>query len=270
MFWYGNESTKPPPINPMKDKITEDLLKCEEHFDVTIKCEDGEIKSSKFFLSARSEYFSTMFKEDHFLESSGIVKFECKKIVMEKIVHFLYGKELKFDELSLEERLELYNLMKMMMIEKIVDNLEENLFFPLVKTKAYNSYDAVVPTAAKVLDATLKLNLDVSRKIANYMGDWLNDIVWRADDDSDDFSLSRPVIVALANSTAREMDKMKLYDHLKKTDFPVDEIPKLELRRFSIEELEGEIMTSGLFEETAVLKEIIQKQKQTLGMLSNK
>ena len=264
MFWYMNRNNPPQPkSNPMKDKMTEDLLKCEEHFDVTMKCEDGEIKSSKFFLSARSEYFSTMFKENQFKESSGVVKFDCKKIIMEKIIHYLYGQNLVVDGLSLEERLELFNLMRMMLLDKTVDNLEGKLFLALVKKTRIDDYDTF-PTAVEILDATLKLNLNVSKDIANYMGEYFHNILHFLEDDSADITLSKPVLIALASSTAHEMDKLKLHNYLRKTNFPMDEFPKLELMRFNVEDLERVILTSGLFEENEVLRTIIQKQKQIL------
>ena len=108
-------------------KVMEDLLKYEEHLDVTIVLEDGEIKSSRFVLGARSEYFATMLRSDNFKESNGTILIPCKKIVMEKVIQYIYGATFDHSLMSIEEKLELLNIFRMMMLEDAFQTLKNIL-----------------------------------------------------------------------------------------------------------------------------------------------
>ena len=241
-----------------------------DHCDVTLVCSDGEIKSSKFVLSALSEYFASMFRENNFKESSGVATFNCKKIVMEKVIYYLHGhglqelkNSLKLDEFSVQDRVDLINMMKMITLENDLSYLEDNFFYlPIMARLPFKDIKSLLFTL-EVLDAILKSNLDKSFKITNLMGRNLGKIVNMIQEHKP--MLPESVFVALANSTAREVDKLKLHIYLKKTKFSMKKIPKLNLEKFTVKELEREVMASGLFKENAVLKEMVKQLKTLLG-----
>ena len=49
------------------------------------------IKANKIILCARSVYFDQMFSNKNFIEcDSGEVRFDCDKIIMERVIKYLY------------------------------------------------------------------------------------------------------------------------------------------------------------------------------------
>ena len=118
---------------------------------------------------------------------------------------------------------------------------------------------------ADILDATLKLNFDVSLKIANYLVDKLYCILRILQ--NNDVHFSDPVIMALVSSTndSKEFEKFKFYLKFKDTTFAGKDIPKFNLGKMSIEDLEGEVTESGLFDEVTILEGIVERQRQMLN-----
>ena len=151
----------------------EDLLRFEDHLDVTLVLEDGEIHANKFVLGARADYFSSMFRANNFKEANGNVKFPCRKVIMEQIIRLLYGGNLDCSKMTIGDKVELYNTCKMMTLHQRYGNIEEDIFYNPVKTLRINNADSLV-AAAKILEATLMLELDISKKIVDYIGVRLN------------------------------------------------------------------------------------------------
>ena len=113
-----------------RDMLAEDLLKMLEQgslHDVRIKLSDGEIVANKDILMARSEYFATMFSNNKFIEgeTNSVDMSHCSKAVMERIVKYLFSGEITFDQMALDQLLELYYTTDMMLLAKFKDSLEK-------------------------------------------------------------------------------------------------------------------------------------------------
>ena len=92
--------------------LGEDLLKMLERGslqDVKIKLSDGEIVANKDILMARSDYFATMFNNNSFVEgkNNSVEMSHCSKAIMEKIVKYLFGGKVTFEDFPLAQLLEL-------------------------------------------------------------------------------------------------------------------------------------------------------------------
>ena len=118
-----------------RDTLVEDLLKMFEQGslnNVTIKLRDGQIDANKDILMARSDYFATMFSNSNkFLESetSSVDMSHCSKAVMEKIIKFLFSGAVTFEDLSLAQLLELTHVSEMMLLHKLMYNVEDYITF---------------------------------------------------------------------------------------------------------------------------------------------
>ena len=112
-----------------KSQVNKDLLdslKKEEFSDIKIEALDGEVKANKTILSIRSEYFSRMLSpNNNFRESSnGRVKLPYPKVVVEKVVTYLYSGEMDCDDMELGPLLDLMELLKMMNLTEEVKQVE--------------------------------------------------------------------------------------------------------------------------------------------------
>jgi len=91
--------------------------------DVKIVLRDWEMMANKDIISARCEYFATMFsnKEVKFIEGeTNIVDIRtCCKAVMKTIVDFLFIGDVELHDLSLGHLLELMQMTKMMLLEDL-------------------------------------------------------------------------------------------------------------------------------------------------------
>lgn len=92
--------------------------------DVTIILEDGEILAHKDILAARSDYFATMFasfEEYKFTEGKNdIVDLSyCSKLIMDKIIIYLFSGKINLEDLSLLQLLQLINMSSMMMLDDL-------------------------------------------------------------------------------------------------------------------------------------------------------
>ena len=103
------------------NQLSKDLLahlQDEEFNDVKIEASDGEVPVNRTIISMRFEYFRCMFStNNNFVESStGHVKLPYSKVVVEKVVTYLYSGEMDCAEMdlrSLMDILELLNLMNL-------------------------------------------------------------------------------------------------------------------------------------------------------------
>ena len=112
-----------------RDQLVEDLLKILEQGsvnDVKIKLRDGEISANKDFLMGRSDYFKTMFnskfKEG---ETNTVDMSHSSKIIMEKIIKFLFTGAVIFDDLTLPQLLEMSHLSKMLLLDKFQEEVND-------------------------------------------------------------------------------------------------------------------------------------------------
>ena len=243
------------------NKIMNKLISQQE-LDVTLVLEDGEIKTSKKLLSSRSDYFSKMFQGNNFQESSSEkVKFPCRKVVMEKIIEYLITGSVVTSWMPLDEKLELINVLRMMLVEDL-DKLEDKMFFkPVFHMKVHDLLSMTF--AIDILDATLKMNLSISKQIATQIGYNLYHVLSKVEHNN--MYLSDEVILAIAEAPTDDHDKFRLYMHYKDTTFAGKEIPRsLKLGRILVEHLRGEVTDSGLFDEETILEAIIEKQDEML------
>jgi len=115
------------------DKFKSDIMKMMTNGtsnDVKIVLEDGEILANKDVLCARSDYFATMFsnyKEVKFVEgeTNKAVMDHCSKVIMEKIISYLFSGDMKLHDLSFPDLVRMMNMTSMMMLEDIYDVIEE-------------------------------------------------------------------------------------------------------------------------------------------------
>ena len=248
----------------MGSKMMEDLLNCGDHLDVTIVCEDGEIKSSKFVLSARSEYFAIMFKSDTFKESSGRVTMCCKKKVMEKVIEHLYGGEFNPTTLKPDEKLHLLNMLRMMMLHDVSAILEDSFMRDVVCQFNYTGDIGSISKYVDILDLALSLNLDfISENMVLRLGLFLPNIMDTVI--REEFVLPTAVLLALAHFEGADVfARFRLINHFKDTIFVDGNTPHLNLKALTIDQLEKNVAPSGLYNAMDVLQIIIAKQKTVI------
>ena len=114
-----------------RDKFVEDilqLLKKGSSIDVRIILEDGEILANKDVLSTRCEYFATMFSNNEvkFIEgvTNSVDMSHCSKVIMEKIINYLFSGRMKFNDLKLDQLLKLMNMASLMLLDDVFVNAE--------------------------------------------------------------------------------------------------------------------------------------------------
>ena len=100
--------------------------------DVKILLEDGEILANKDVLCARSDYFSTMFSNSkdnqvNFLEgeTKKVDMGHCSKVIMEKIIKYLFSGDMKLHDLRLPELVKMANTTSMMLLDDIYESIKE-------------------------------------------------------------------------------------------------------------------------------------------------
>ena len=123
-----------------RNQFTEDILKMLERGstnDVEIKLRDGEIVANKDILMARSEYFATMLSNNKFVEgeTGSVDMSHCSKLVMEKIIKFLFSGEVTFDQMSLAHHLELILMTDMMLLTEFKDKVEDFVVDEMERTQ---------------------------------------------------------------------------------------------------------------------------------------
>ena len=91
-------------------------LETPEFCDIKIQSADGDVPANKAILSIRSDYFSRMFSPaNNFLEnSSGRCKLPYPKVVVKKVVTYLYCGEMSCENMPLRSLLDLLELLNLM------------------------------------------------------------------------------------------------------------------------------------------------------------
>jgi len=103
------------------------LLMTDSYKDIKIIAKDGEIEANKIILCARSVYFDQMFSNNNFIEcASGEVKVDCDKIIMERVINYLYhGLEGIVEDLSMKQLLDLLRISMMMLLTQLNGEAKE-------------------------------------------------------------------------------------------------------------------------------------------------
>ena len=101
------------------NQLSKDLLahlQDEEFNDVKIEASDGEVPVNRTIISMRSEYFRCMFSaNNNFVESSTAhMKLAFPKVVVEKVVTYLYSREMDCAEMDLRSLMDLLELLNLM------------------------------------------------------------------------------------------------------------------------------------------------------------
>ena len=114
------------------DKFKSDIMKMMTKAtsnDVKIALEDGEIQANKDVLCARSEYFATMLSNEEVKFIEGETKTVdmgyCSKLIMEKIIKYLFSGDMTLHDLSLPNLVKMMNMTSMMMMDDIYENVNE-------------------------------------------------------------------------------------------------------------------------------------------------
>ena len=114
-----------------KEKFVEDmfhLLKSGKMSnDIRIVLEDGEISANKDVLSTRCEYFATMFSNNNnnnevkFIEgeTKSVDMRHCTKVIMDKIIDYLFSGEMRINDLNLKQLLKLMNMASLMLLDDV-------------------------------------------------------------------------------------------------------------------------------------------------------
>ena len=120
-------------ILDQKEKFMEDIFHLLKSGKMTssirIVLEDGEIDANKDVLSARCEYFATMFSNENGIkfiegETSSVDMSHCSKVVMEKIIDYLFSGEMRINDLNLDQLLKLMNMASLMLLDDVFVNVE--------------------------------------------------------------------------------------------------------------------------------------------------
>ena len=111
-------------------------LKNPDFCDIKILANDGEIPAHSLILRIRSEYFRAMFNNNCVESSSSLVKIPYPKVVVEKLIIYLYTGEMEFEDLQLGLLLDLLDLLRLMNLSgdfKHVESylVERRLSYPL-------------------------------------------------------------------------------------------------------------------------------------------
>ena len=125
--YYARQMKKEESALKNTDKLTKTLLNSRnkpEFCDLKIKTNDGEIAASKFILSLRSEYFRVMFSSNFVESSSGTIKLPYSKVVVNKVIIYLYTGEMVFKDPKLGDLLDVLDLLRMMNLSEEFKQLE--------------------------------------------------------------------------------------------------------------------------------------------------
>ena len=124
-------SPGPTHILDRKEKFLEDIFHLLKSGKMTnsirIVLEDGEIFANKDVLSARCEYFASMFSNEFkFIEeeTKSVDMSYCSRVVMEKIIDYLFSGEMRFNDLNLDQLLKLMNMASLILLDDVFVNVE--------------------------------------------------------------------------------------------------------------------------------------------------
>ena len=251
-----------------KDKFISDIMAMITNGtsnDVKIVMKDGEILANKDVLSARSDYFATMFSNTKFVEgeTSHVTFNNCSKVIMEKIFQYLFSGNVKLHDLSLRDLVKMMNMTTMMLLDDLKADIQQYLLEVIPKS-GLNC--GSLPDLVESLMLTEQFKLDTIKKtlitelysslgglshipdvvknsdaLKNLPYNLLNDIYWgpdKEDEDEDrlpdDKDCFDAFVFWLSENDCTDEEKENIKDFI---DFQV----------FSVEVLLTEIKKSGLY-----------------------
>ena len=118
-----NQAAKSSICNPKY--VTKDLLKLPDN--VTITCDDGEVRANTELLSVRSDFFAREFNNPRFKESQEkrLRMAGCSKAAMEAIKAYLDTGEMDFNQLELGTLMYVMNVCREILLEEdLFTNIE--------------------------------------------------------------------------------------------------------------------------------------------------
>ena len=98
--------------------------------DIKIILKDGEIFANKGILMARCDYFKTMFHNEYQFkegETNSVDMRHCSKVVMKKIIIYLFSGKMKLDDISFPDGIRLLNMARLMMMGDLCDEIDTYL-----------------------------------------------------------------------------------------------------------------------------------------------
>jgi len=122
-----------------KEKFIEDIFHLfksgKMSNDIKIILEDGEILANKDVLSTRCLYFEAMFSNNNEIkfiegETNSVDMSYCTKVIMEKIINYLFSGEMRFNDFNLNQLLKLMNMASLMLLDDVFVNVETFLIGP--------------------------------------------------------------------------------------------------------------------------------------------
>ena len=124
-----------------QEQFVEDILRMLEGGslnDVKIKLSDGDIFANKDILIARTDYFATMLSNEKFREgeTSSVDMSHCSKVVMERIIKYIFSGKVEYSDLNnltLNQLLELAHMSKMLLLTSLKIQVEVYLEVDIVE-----------------------------------------------------------------------------------------------------------------------------------------
>jgi len=245
-----------------------------QHNDVNLVLDDGELEASKFVLSLRSEYFSKMFdKHSGFKENQARdVKISCKKVVMEKIVIHLYGGAVTVDGLNFNEVVELLHMLNLMVLEDAFKLAEKN-FVNELESDRYPLEECIDAMnfvfSTQLNDTFLGLlgyiwrNIDVvMREHQDYIVKFSPDILKAYFKDRDMFFDDSDFFVSTLEFLTKWEEIHNPTGGFKATF--KEEISMVDLKMFKIEELLGCVRKSKLFNDEDIDAAVLEVHRRDM------
>ena len=243
--------------------------------DVKIILEDGEIFANKAILIARSDYFATMLSnsnKNQFVEgrTNSVDLSFCSKVVMEKIINYLFSGRMNLHELSVPNMINILNMAKMMLMDSLCERIETILSeFIFLDTE----YPRIIPELINGVVLAERYNLvNVKNELCKSIALSLKDIINAPEifDESDHF---RTLPIHIVKQILLQEKVNSFYDVFNSEDFKSvsmarlqgfmfwlsgnecrddDEdkkeiVENIDLETFTIEELFSVVRKSGLF-----------------------
>lgn len=236
----------------MKDIRT--MLQQGSSSDVKIKLSDGEIVASKDILSARSEYFSAMFRYQFLEEETSSVNMtHCTKDVMEVIINYLFSGVAMFRDLSLVQLVQLSHLTKLMLLSKFQHAVDD--YMKDVISKDLNDLSILCLALKEANQFKLE---NMKNHMIKKMFYWLKENEWCQDDSFKflPFNLIRDLFLFTPSQSEYEKPTTKqkfdsfliwLSENDPSDDQKGEIVKSFHFNDFTVDELLNSVMESGLY-----------------------
>ena len=213
--------------------VTNDLLKLPDN--VSIICDDGEVRANMEILSVRSDFFARGFNNPGFMESqSKSIRMEgCTKAAMEAVKTYLYTGEMDFIQLPLDTLLLIMNVSREILIEvelfnriesyiKTADTLDLISRANQINQQSCTKY-AVFPRSLKLLDRFRFDNLcNIVSETSIHMATIILNLTPNDDEERDAIATIRRAFLQETQSLPMKiMKKLLLCEKTRGTMFPL-------------------------------------------------